>query len=136
MLEPPVPQYGHFHVPPLLQVVNVGPRTSDGRHCLRIVSGKNTPARPHLRIKDVCKCDLSSLDIDPNTWEDLAQGKSSWRQTGITGLEAGEEKLRKLADDKRARSQNSCIRLQVHQVQQRLPLPCVSLMVNSLSYLW
>jgi len=71
-----------------------------------LASGKRTTGRPQLRFKDVCKRDLKALDIDTNTWEELAQDRSSWRHTVNTGLRAGEEKLRKLADDKRARRKN------------------------------
>ena len=35
-------------------------------------SGKRSVGRPHLHYKDVCKCDLIALDINIESWEDIA----------------------------------------------------------------
>ena len=62
---------------------------------------KRQNGQPHLRFKDVCKLDMKALDIDVNTWEDLALYRPSWRHTLITAFKDGEDKLRSLTDKKR-----------------------------------
>ena len=48
---------------------------------------------PQLRYKDVCKRDMKALDININSWEDLAADCTSWRSTLQKQLQTGEEKL-------------------------------------------
>ena len=46
-----------------------------------------------LRYKDVCKRDMKALDINPESWEDLAADLMRWRRALIQHLKSGEEKL-------------------------------------------
>ena len=55
--------------------------------------------RPHLRYKDVCRRDLQVLDMDVNSWEKLAEDRSSWRQALTSRLEAGKRNLQQAADE-------------------------------------
>ena len=56
---------------------------------------------PQLRYKDVCKRDMKALDININSWEDLAADCTSWRSTLQTKqLQTGEEKLSEAAAEK------------------------------------
>ena len=64
-----------------------------------LANGKRTTGRPHLRYKDVGKRDLKALDIDVNSWEELAEERSSWRQELTARLEAGERNLLQAADE-------------------------------------
>ena len=68
-----------------------------------LASGKRSMGRPHLRFRDVCKRDLQAVNIDVNSWKELAADRSGWKYTLTTGLDAGEKNLRQLADKKRAR---------------------------------
>ncbi|XP_074636925.1 uncharacterized protein LOC141895086 [Acropora palmata] len=42
-----------------------------------LAAGKRPRGRPLLRYKDVCKRDMKDLEIDPNSWEDIAVDRSS-----------------------------------------------------------
>ena len=55
-----------------------------------LASGKRNSGRPLLRFKDACKRDMKALDINMETWEDLASKRSDWRSTLRTQLLAGE----------------------------------------------
>ena len=70
-------------------------RMSDGRIPQDLLygqlgAGSRAQGRPKLRFRDVCKIDLKSLDIDVNTWEDLAADRSRWRHELHTGLARSE----------------------------------------------
>jgi len=66
--------------------------------------------------KEVCKRDLKALEINTSPWEDLAKDRSSWKQVLISGLKAGEARLRKTADIKRAhrkKHMKNCLKIYV-----------------------
>ena len=68
-----------------------------------LVVGKRPRGRPQLRYKDVCKRDLKALEIDPESWEDIAADRSSWRCLLHKQLKEGEEKITDEAIEKRTR---------------------------------
>lgn len=81
-------------------------RMEDGRIPKDILYGelahsKRPQGRPQLRYKDVCKRDMKALDINIETWEDIAANRSSWRCLLRTQLNTGEEKILKQADERR-----------------------------------
>ena len=83
-------------------------RMSDGRIPKdllygQLAAGPIAQGRPKLRFRDVCKRNLKSLDIDVNTWEDLAADRSRWRHELHTGLARSEGKQQQTAEEKRAR---------------------------------
>lgn len=75
-----------------------------------LAKGKRTAGRPHLRYKDVCKRDLKAIDIDTNSWEDLATDRCGWRQALSAGLEAGERNLQQVAEKNRLRRKGNADR--------------------------
>ena len=44
-----------------------------------LVVGKRNRGRPKLRLKDVCKRDLKSLNITTDELESLANDRAEWR---------------------------------------------------------
>ena len=58
-----------------------------------LASGKRTKGRLQLRYKEVCKRDVKALDINTESWEDLAADRRMWRSTLNQHLKSGEEKL-------------------------------------------
>lgn len=68
-----------------------------------LASGKRPQGRPQLRYKDVCKRDMKALDINTEIWEDTAANRSSWRCLLKKQLIIGEEKILKLAEERRAK---------------------------------
>ena len=65
--------------------------------------GKRPRGRPQLRYKDVCKRDMKALEIDPESWEDIAADRSSWRCLLHKQLKEGEEKITNEAIERRTR---------------------------------
>ena len=65
--------------------------------------GKRPRGRPQLRYKDVCKRDMRALEIDPESWEDIAADRSSWRCLLHKQPKEGEEKITNEAIEKRTR---------------------------------
>ena len=65
--------------------------------------GKRPRGRPQLRYKDVCKRDMRALEIDPESWEDIAADRSSWRCLLHKQLRKGEEKITNEAIEIRTR---------------------------------
>ena len=63
--------------------------------------GKRPRGRPQLRYKDVCKRDTRALEIDPESWEDIAADRSSWCCLLHKQLKEGEEKITNEAIEKR-----------------------------------
>ena len=57
--------------------------------------------RQALRFKDVCKRDLKLADIDPGSWEQIADDRSAWRSAVRKGVRTGEDKRNRLLEDKR-----------------------------------
>ena len=70
-------------------------------HC-ELASGKRNSVHPQLRFKDACKRDMKALDINMETWEDLASNRSDCRRILHTQLLAGEKVLAEKAAKKRA----------------------------------
>ena len=58
-----------------------------------LASGRRSKGRTQLRCKDVCKTDMKALDINTNSWEDLAADRMMWRSTLNQHLKTGEKKL-------------------------------------------
>jgi hypothetical protein len=69
----------------------------------QLTSGTRAVGRPLLRFKDICKRDMRSADIDPETWEATAADRNAWRQAVRTGVDRGEAKRRLEWLDKRER---------------------------------
>ena len=69
----------------------------------KLPAGQRGVGRPQLRYKDVCKRDMKVLDINVNSWEDLAADRTSWRSTLQNQLPTCEEKLSAATAEKRAR---------------------------------
>ena len=68
-----------------------------------LASGRKTKGRPQLRYKDVCKRDMKALDINTNSWEDLATDRMMWRSTLNQHLKTGEKKPVNAEAGRRAR---------------------------------
>ena len=68
-----------------------------------LAAGKRPRGRPQLRYKDVCKRDIKALEIDPESWKDIAVDRSSWRCLLHKQLKEGEEKIANKAIEKRTR---------------------------------
>ena len=69
----------------------------------QLTSGSRAVGRPMLRFKDVCKRDMRSADIDPETWEETAADRSAWRQAVRSGVERAEAKRDQQWRDRRER---------------------------------
>ena len=67
-----------------------------------LASGRRTKGRPQLRYKDDCKRDMKTLDINAESWKDLAADLMMWRNTLNQHLKSGEEKLLNAIVGKRA----------------------------------
>ena len=67
-----------------------------------LASGQRGIGCPQLRYKDACKRDMRALDININSWEELAADHTSWRSTLHKQLQSGEKKLTVAAVEKRA----------------------------------
>ena len=44
-----------------------------------LASGRRSKGRPQLRYKDVCNRDMKALDINTDSWEDLAADCMMWQ---------------------------------------------------------
>ena len=66
-----------------------------------LATGHHPAGRPALRFKDVCKRDLKLGDIDPGSWEQIADDRSAWRIAVQKGDGTGEDKQNRLLEDKR-----------------------------------
>ena len=53
--------------------------------------------------KEVCKQDMKTLEIYPESWEDIAADRSSWRCLLHKQLKEGEEKITNKAIENRTR---------------------------------
>ena len=67
-----------------------------------LASGRRTKGHPQLRYKDVCKRDMKALDINTDSWEELAADSMMWRSTLNQHLKSEEEKLVNAEVGKRA----------------------------------
>ena len=101
----------------------------------QLTAGKRNTGRPKLRFKDVCKRDMKNLNIDTDSWEDLASDRLHWRSTLRTPLQAGEERMMEGAAEKRAHRKNAstnrstppqpCLTpLRMSKASERFPLNC------------
>ncbi|PFX23927.1 putative uncharacterized transposon-derived protein F52C9.6 [Stylophora pistillata] len=66
-------------------------------------SGSRRIGRPKLRFKDVCKRDMVATGLPTDKWELPAADRSDWRSLCSLALQAGEERLKAEADDRRAK---------------------------------
>ena len=83
-------------------------RMEDGRIpedilCGELACGRRSKGRLQMRYKDVCKRDMKALDINTESWEDLAADRMMWRSTLNQYLKTGEEKLVNAEVRRRAR---------------------------------
>ena len=67
-----------------------------------ITSGQRSTGHPQLRYKDACKRDMKALNININSWEDLAADCTSWRSMLHKQLQSGKKKLTVVAAEKQA----------------------------------
>ena len=67
-----------------------------------LVSGRRSKGIPQLRYKDVCKRDMKALDINTDSWEDLAADHMMWRSTLNQHLKTWKKKLVNAEIGKRA----------------------------------
>ena len=49
--------------------------------------GSRNRGRPKLRYKDTLKATMKECNIDPDTWEELAQNRTNWRSQVWTGVQ-------------------------------------------------
>lgn len=68
-----------------------------------LTSGSRSHGRPQLRYKDVSKWDMTAIDIDTASWEDVASDHKSCRSKLKYHLTARKDKLFSAAAEKRAR---------------------------------
>ena len=47
----------------------------------KLVDGRRKRGWPTLRFKDICKCDLKSLNVGTDKWEELANDWDKWRSS-------------------------------------------------------
>ena len=67
-----------------------------------LTSGQRSIGCLQLRYKDACKRDMKALNININSWEDLAANCTSWRSTLHKQLQNSEKKLTAVAAEKQA----------------------------------
>ena len=58
-----------------------------------LASGRRSKGRPQLRYKEVRKRDMKALDINTESWVDLAADRMMWRSTLNQHLKTREKKL-------------------------------------------
>ena len=68
-----------------------------------LATGSRRTGRPQLRYRDVVKRDMKAVDIDTETWENLAADRSQWRGAVTKHLKTGEDKLTQAATERRVR---------------------------------
>ena len=82
-------------------------RTEDGRLPKDVLYEELTsgsrPVGPMLSYKDVCKRDMKSAKINPDSWEAAAADRSNWRHMVCTGVRRAEARREELWHDKRER---------------------------------
>ena len=66
-----------------------------------LTSGSRPVGRPMLRYKDVCKREMNSAEINPDSWEAAAADRSNWLHMVRTGLRRAEARSEELWHDKR-----------------------------------
>ena len=68
-----------------------------------LATGHHPVGCPALCFKDVCKRALKLADIDPGSWEQIADNRSAWQSAVRKGVRTGEDKRNRLLEDKRQR---------------------------------
>ena len=68
-----------------------------------LATGKRPTGRPQMRYRDVCKQDMKTIGIDPDTWERVATDRCSWRRDVRNGLVLFEHNLIQQTEDRRHR---------------------------------
>ena len=66
-----------------------------------LATGRRPAGHLALRFKDVCKRNLKLTDIDPGSWEQIADDRRAWRSAVRKGVRTGEDKRNRLLEDKR-----------------------------------
>ena len=66
-------------------------------------TGNRSRGRPIQRYKDTLKAALKKCNIDPASWEVLAQDRSAWRSLVKRGISDYEQQFIVQAENKRAR---------------------------------
>ena len=66
-----------------------------------LATGHHLAGCPALRFRDVCKRDLKLADIDPGSWQQLADDRSTWQSVVQKGVRTDEDKQDRLLEDKR-----------------------------------
>uniref|UniRef100_A0A0L8GC42 Uncharacterized protein n=1 Tax=Octopus bimaculoides TaxID=37653 RepID=A0A0L8GC42_OCTBM len=72
-----------------------------------LAAGQRNKGCPQLRYNDVCRENMKVLNIDINSWEDLAADRTSWKSALLKQLRIGEEELSAAATEKRDRRKGS-----------------------------
>ena len=67
----------------------------------QLATGSRRPGRPILRFRDVCKRDMKSCNIDPESWELMARERPKWRQIVKHGTATADEWRNEHAAEKR-----------------------------------
>ena len=70
-------------------------------------TGNRSRGRPIQRYKDTLKAALKKCNIDPASWEVLAQDRSAWRSLVKRGISDYEQQFIVQAENKRARRKDS-----------------------------
>ena len=71
-----------------------------------LATGKRTTGGQYNRYKDTLKASLKNFNIDPDTWENLASIRTTWRSEIRRGAIQYENPRIKKAEDKRAERKN------------------------------
>ena len=71
-----------------------------------LATGKRTTGGQYKRYKDTLKASLKNFNIDPDTWENLAAIRTTWRSEIRRGATQYENTMIKKAEDKRAERKN------------------------------
>ena len=70
--------------------------------------GSRPRGRPQLRYKDICKRDLKAININTDSWEEVASQRIPWKQTVRSGLKQFEKDQEEHREAKRHRRKASC----------------------------
>ena len=71
-----------------------------------LATGKRTAGGQYKRYKDTLKASLKNFNINPDTWENLAAIRTTWRSEIRRGATQYENTRIKKAEDKRAERKN------------------------------
>ena len=82
--------------------------------------GKRAAGGPRKRYKDSLKASLGNLDLDVNSWEELATDRENWRAAVHCGAVFYEERQTEKAEEKRAQRKAR----EMSSVQPGSAFPC------------